>query len=50
LECHIVGAQRLEHHEAVDDLAQVNSMFDTARLRHDQGLGSADLDSLGIFS
>jgi hypothetical protein len=48
LEYRIVGAQRLEHHEAVDDLAQVDSMFDTARPRHDPGLGDLGLDSPGM--
>jgi len=49
LECRIVGAQRLEHHETVNDPAQVDSMFDTARPRHDQGSGDAGLDSPGMF-
>jgi hypothetical protein len=50
LEYRIVGARRLKHHEAVDDPAQVDSMFDTARPRHDEGWGAAGLDSLGMFS
>jgi hypothetical protein len=50
LEYRIVGAQRLEPHEAVDDLVQVDSKFDTVRPRHDEGWGAASLDSLGMFS
>jgi hypothetical protein len=48
LECRIIGAQRLEHYEAIDDPAQLNTMFDTARPRHDQGSGDAGLDSPGM--
>jgi hypothetical protein len=48
LEYRIVGARRLKHHEAVDDPARVDSMFDTARPRHDEGWGAAGLDSPGM--
>jgi hypothetical protein len=40
---------QLEHHEAINGLAQVDGVFDTARPRHDQGLGNADLESPGMF-
>ena len=49
LEWHIVGAQWLEHHETVDDLAQGDGVFDTARSRRDQGSDDAGLDSPGMF-
>jgi hypothetical protein len=49
LECRIVGAQRLEPHEAVNSPAQVDSMFDTSRSRHDQGSGDLGPNGLGMF-
>jgi hypothetical protein len=49
LEYRIVGAQWLEHHKAVDDLAQGDGMFDTARSRHDRGSGDVGLEGPGMF-
>jgi hypothetical protein len=49
LEYRIVGAQRLEHHKAVDDLAQGDGVFDTARSRRDRGSGDVGLGNRGMF-
>jgi hypothetical protein len=40
---------RLKHPKAVDDLAQGDGVFDTARSRRDRGSGDVGLGNRGMF-